>query len=102
MSDNETVIIGYASDGLPLIIKRPVFNEATGYITHASKDLEHEKEVVRTYAKLVVDNCQALLDKTITIEEFGTNIPLTDDPDVSHLIHMRNTVIRTYSPEKYN
>lgn len=101
MSD-KTIIIGEAPDGLPLIIKRPHFNEASGYITHASKDLEHEKEIVRNYANLVVDNCQKLIDKVITIEEFEANIPTTDDPDVSHLIHMRNTVIRTYSPEKYN
>lgn len=102
MSDKDTILLSYAPDGLPLYTKRPVFTEAAGYITHASKDLNDEKEVVRTYAKLVVDNCQALIDKTITIEEFGNNIPLTDDPDVSRLIHMRNTVIRTYSPEKYS
>ena len=105
MSDKpitKTIINRYAADGLPLVKKRPYFNEATGYKTHASKDLEHEKEIVRTYANLVVDNCQALLDKTITIEEFEANIPLTDDPSVSHLIHMRNSVIRTYSPEKYS
>ena len=102
MSDNNTIIRSYAADGLPLVKKRPYFNEATGYKNHASKDLEHEKEIVRTYAKLVVDNCQGLLDKTITIEEFEANIPLTEDPSVSHLIHMRNSVIRTYSPENYS
>lgn len=97
----KTIIDGYAPDGLPLYKIRPYFPEAEGYIKHATRFLDHEKVFVRQYAQMVVDNCQRILDNLITIEEFENNIPLVDDPDVAQLVHMRNTVIRTYEPEKY-
>lgn len=101
MYGDKEIIGGYSADGKPLIVWRPYFTEAEGYVKHAEKFLIHENQIVREYAQRLIDNCIQLVKLQISIEEFEANIPLIEHEDLKQLNHMRFSVINNYDLEKY-
>ena len=71
--------------------------EAEVYLAHIKKDTSDADTVVSNYARILEENTQNLIDGRITIEQFETTTPNNSDISVSHLNHMRDAIIRTWS-----
>lgn len=96
MSDNEVGKWTTAPDGLKIPVKTPVYPEAEGYLAHIVKDVDHPEPIVKEYAQLLKQKTEMLISETITIEDFGDQVPNNYNTHVSHLNHMRDAIIRTW------
>jgi transcription antitermination factor NusA-like protein len=70
--------------------------EAEVYLAHIKKDTSDSDSVVNSYAKILEQNTQNLIDGKITIDQFENTTPNNDDIKVSHLNHMRNAIISSW------
>jgi hypothetical protein len=71
--------------------------EAESYLIHIKKDVSNSDTDISNYARLLEENTENLINGNITIDQFKNNSPNNNDEKVSHLNHMRNRIISTWS-----
>ena len=71
--------------------------EAERYLIHIKKDVSNSDTDISNYARLLEENTENLINGNITIDQFENNSPNNNSEKVSHLNHMRNRIISTWS-----
>ena len=94
MSGNERWMT--APDGLRVPLKRGIYPEAEGYLSHINQHLDHAEKIVRDYAQLLKTKTEAVIAGTITIEQFAEQAPANTNVHVRNLNHMRQSIIDTW------